>query len=98
LLKANPPLQNVCPIINCEHFYILSVEHYVSPFLQKEIVQKCYKRYDYLKGLESNKPTKEIAYIYCKNSTNYYFLLLKRILKKKLIIWHPSAKPEKVLQ
>jgi len=39
LLKANPPLQNVCPIINCQHFYILSMEHYVSPFLQKEIVQ-----------------------------------------------------------
>jgi len=39
LLKANPPLQNVCPIINCQHFYILSMEHYVSPVLQKEIVQ-----------------------------------------------------------
>jgi hypothetical protein len=43
LLKANPPLQNVCPIINCQHFYILSVERYVSPFLQKDIVQNVIK-------------------------------------------------------
>ncbi len=69
LLKANPPLQNVCPIINCQHSYILSMQHCV-PIFAKGNSTKCYIRYHYLRGLKSNKPTKEVAYIYCKNSTN----------------------------
>jgi hypothetical protein len=74
------------------------VEHYVSPFLQKETV-----KINVVKGLDMlelrTKGTCQRSWLYLlPNFYKLLFLLLKWILKNKTIIQHPSAEPEKVLQ
>ncbi len=72
--------------------------HYVSPFLQKETVKKIV-----IKGLNMlefrTKGTCQRSCLYLLPSFyKLFFLMLKSILKNKIIIQHPSAEPEKVLQ
>jgi hypothetical protein len=43
----------------------------------------------YVRGFRPTEPTKEAAYVYCQISI--FYLLPKRILKNKIIIWHPRC-------
>jgi len=49
------------------------VKHYVSSFLQKEILFFFGKRPHYVKGLESREIAKESTYIYFQHFIDYIF-------------------------
>jgi hypothetical protein len=64
-LLARPihPLQSRYPIIANIYLSFNLVEHYFSPFLQKEIKKRCL--FIMAKAQKPDKLAKEVAYIYC---------------------------------
>jgi hypothetical protein len=61
------------PIINNIALSYNLMEHYLSPFLQKNEIKRCCKRSHYVTSLESSEPTEEVAYSHCQIFINYYF-------------------------
>ncbi len=93
-LQSSPPLESKYTIIDNISLSYNLVEYYLPILQQKEI--KIVIRGLIMLKMQSLEPKKLPPLFIAKFSLTIFFKLSKWILKYKIIIQNPSAKPEKV--